>query len=629
VSSTPSLFATQLAVYATETGGPLPLLDGSSGLLKLNGMAYVARPSSRPSAGRWFRQTPTCKALLRDPDYPVDQRNHILVVNWRWLLAHGLLQHKTTANTSAPLRQLAHRAWWLLLPLLRDHDAVMTHLLTRACEAYQQNPARVAEEPFWVGFNGEAGESRFDAHATALLADRRTDKQPHEGFCEKASRWLATMFQPAVHRQTQRSVGLCIVGQHVRGGFCPTCPEVAVERPFLLALEVPALKDQRLRRTFGTLNAAPAKEVPSVRRDNLRWILDARSRLDGIYRFTHFNGTPSRFIDIQRLWQRWVDLELPTMFDKFPPPDQIEGPRQAYAFLVRLLEGAVISPHDYSAAELFVEAGWGSSEDYATSYSQFIAVTNSALLALLQREDRRAAAVVRARLSLQNALAKTTVSRRVVRRTWVPPNEDLSITIQVVRAKSRNKVVRNFYTLPYVITDPMVTDRRARVGKGILYEGQLYWTPQAINSFANQTLANGEPTYPWAREFCEWVNLQDETLDSAKAFRAAVYSERLPERLRAIARGEQAHLGAYSQQEDETIREFFSACGKQRLLSQDWLPLLEAMPGRNERGIRRRFEEMGKKYAFQHGYQAYTQSVYYRSFSAKRRKQWMKEGCPA
>jgi hypothetical protein len=344
--------------------------------------------------------------------------------------------------------------------------------------------------------------------------------------------------------------------------------------------------------------------------------------------FVHSNGAQARFIDFHRLWERWRELQMPTMFDGIPAMQTIDGPRQARAYLTRLLDGAVIPQHSYSAEELYIEAGWGSAEDFATSYSQFEAIYDAALLQLLTRIDQRAGALLKARLT-QPMPSTTPPKRRIVVRHWQPLNGDHSVPIRVLRTTSQNKQRANFYTLPYDVDDPMVKDRWTRIGKGIKYDGELYWTAHAINHFANKFDADNEPTYPWAREFCEWVNLQEPELADDKLFNAAIYSERLPQRLKAIADGKLAHLGMFSLQEDEIITSFFLApTTKKRLSTADWVPLLAKLPGRTERGVLKRFEDLGKKYAFQHGYQAYAHSPWCRKFSAQRRKQWIKEGCP-
>ena len=625
-----SALALQLAAFATRTGGPLPLLDGTSALLSLSGMGFLARPLQRAPEGLWFRQTPTFQALLPGSLDPADQRDFVLVVQWRRLLAKGLLEHEDTDGIEPPLRRLSHQAWWTLLPLIEQHDVVLAQLLRAAAQKFREQPERVTHEPLWVGFDTQADRRRFDAQVTMLLRSRRTSANPHDGFCEVAAQWLAEAMLPAVNQVVQRHLGLCVVNKHVRGGECPTCPEIAKERAFLLALDVPALLDQRVRRTIATTAKPQPNNAPSVVRDNLLWMLHTRSRRDGVYSFQHHNGSPARFIDFQRLRERWAELGMETMFDDLPAPAQIEGSRKARELFSRLVGGALIPEHHYSAKELFLAADLGREEDFNTSYSQFVVVFDTTLLIALQRVDPRAAALVKARMALPVTPTGIRQPRRVVTRTWAPLSGDPPIPIGIIRAMSTNKHVRNFYTLPYDLVDNLVEDSKARRGKGIAYDGQIYWTAQTVNFFANKTTADEEVIYPWAREFCEWIGLQENQLLDDKMFNNAMYSERLPQRLEAVARGDMAHLGAFSQQEDDRILAFFvSNLAKKRLTTQDWQPLLQRLPGRNIRGVLRRFEELGKKYAFQHGYQQYYASPYHRKFASKRRAQWIKEGCPA
>lgn len=625
-----SALALQLATFATRTGAPLPVLDGSSALLGLTGMGFLARPVQRAPGGLWFRQTPTFAARPADFADPTDQRDFVLVVQWRRLLLKGLLEHETTEGIEPALRRLSHQTWWTLLPLIEQYDVVLAQLLKAARQKFRDFSDRATHEPLWVGFDDEVDRCRFDAQVTMLMRSRRTSERPHDGFCEEASKWLAEAMHPAVNQVAQRHLGLCAVAKHVRGGECPTCPEIAKERAFLLALDVPALLEQRIRRTIATVAPSQPNQAPSVVRDNLLWMLHNRSRRDGVYSFEHTNGSPARFIDFKRLRERWAELGMRTMFDDCPAPAQIEGSRKARDIFIKLVSGALIPEHTYSAKELFLKADLGTEEDFDTSYSQFVAVFDSSLITVLQRVDQRAAALVKARQALPTVPSSTRQPRRVVTRRWAPMSGDPPIPIGIIRAMSNNKRTRNFYSLPYDIVDNLVADRKARAGKGISYDGQIYWTTQTLNYFANKTTPGEEFVWPWAREFCDWVGSQEADLLDDKMFNNAVYSERLPQRIEAVARGDMAHLGSFSQQEDDRIIEFFIANPpKKRLTPQDWEPLLIKLPGRNIRGILRRFEELGKKYAFGHGYQAYKDSPYQRKFAAKRRAQWIKEGCPA
>lgn len=639
--------ALQLGTFATRT--VLPIQDGSSAILGLTGMAFLAKARKRAPEALWFRQTPTYRALREsqldppspdgsdnvdfdapDAPSPLDQCDFVLVVQWRRLLSKALLHHPSTSRDPPELRHLAHQAWWALMPLLEDYDVVLAQLIGRAIQNFRAHPERVSNQSMWVGFDTKDDELRFDAQVTTLLASRRTAKRPFEGFCEAAGQWFAETFKVATNDVAQRNLGLCTVSKHVRGGYCDTCPEIAQERKFLLALDVPALLDQRTRRLITQLTERQTPAAPSVQRDCIRWIIDTRSRLDGTCRFNHITGAAARFIDVKRLWERWRELGMKTMFDDLTPPNQIEGPRQARAYFNRIIGGATLPEHNYAAKTLFVEADWGSEDDFDTSYSQFIAVFESTLLLALQKLDQRAYALVKARTALPVIPSRVRQARRVVTRKFIPMNGDPPIPISIIRALSSNRQPRNFYTLPYEIDEPMQKHAKLRTGKGILYNGQFYWSWRTVNELANQFITDAEPVYPWAREFCDWIGTQEPLLNDTKLFNNAIYSERLPKRLEAISRGDMAHLGSYSDDEDQRIVDFFiNNPAKKRLSPQDWTPLLERLPGRNERGILKRFEELGKKYAFSHGYQAYKASPYCRKFAAGRRAQWLKEGCPA
>ena len=125
----------------------------------------------RAPEARWFRQSPTFKALPPDFLSPADQRDFVLVVQWRRLLAKALLQHPSAADVPPALRRLAHRAWWTLQPLLEQHDVVLAQLLKAAQRNFRENPERAKFEPLWVGFDTEADERRFDAQEVTVIKD--------------------------------------------------------------------------------------------------------------------------------------------------------------------------------------------------------------------------------------------------------------------------------------------------------------------------------------------------------------------------------------------------------------------------------------------------------------------------
>ncbi|MBA2708745.1 MAG: hypothetical protein H0U59_13145 [Gemmatimonadaceae bacterium] len=614
----------QLGAYATETGGALPLQDGSRASIGGHGLALQAEPRQRAAGSSWIRQSATFKAHRGAGNpLPTDQREFHLVVQWRRLLGKALLHHPSAANVPAPLRRLAHHAWWALVPLVREYDVVMAQLLETARVNFRDNPDRAKWEPFWVGLDDKSAELRFDAQAN-LLGSRRTDADPTDGFCEAAAKQFARMLAPLVQTSTQRHIGLCTAASHARGGTCDTCPEIASERRFLLALNVPLLCEPRLCTSL--IAGYPKRDdAESVLVQNLRWILAARYTPDGVFRFTTPAGAPSRLIDLRRLREAWAATATPSIFDALPAMDRVEGPRTTQTYFVQMMNQAILLERQYSAKELYVDAGWDA-DGYPFDQSPLVAVTDSALLNQLERVSQRSVALLKARRTAKPKPQK--YARRQVIRTYTSASGGPPVSIGIIRASNQRTHTNNFYTTPYTPSDPMCHEPRLRVGRGIYYDGVFYWTLQALNHFANQLTPSGDPLYPDGRDFSEWATAQDAGLCDTTLFNRAIYSDRLPARLDAIARGEQVHLGMFSQQEDERIRAFFLASPRRRrLTAADWAALLQLMPGRGQRGILARFEDLAREYAFAHGYEAYSRSGYCRKFSAQRRKQWIKGGC--
>lgn len=632
MTSDPALrrLALQLTAYATGKAR-LPLLDGSSSSLSPLGLAFHGLPPRRGSDGSWFRRTGTFEAS-QDAHNPIpigqNQLEFFLVVQWRRLLSKGLLRHSQTADVPADLRRVAHHAWWALLPLIRQHDIVMATLLERSQRNYQSQLPRTVHEPFWVGFDNEIAELRFDKQAVVLLNSRRTAEHPRDGFCEAAAKTLMDGFRIATHNQGERHLALCSVGPHVRGKPCKSCPEIAKERPFLSLLTIPLLADPKMRQMLSfSPKRYPVDRAPSERVEFLRWILESARSDDGVHAFHLPSGAPARFIDFTRLRQTWKELDFTTPFDQLGPIEKQAGAQESVKYFERVMHGA-LSRNSYSAVDQFVAAGWGEAKDFDVSLDGFTAVLDSAVAVQIELADQQAGAAAKARAS--RALIKqkgVREGRRVVTRMFRPLGRP-PMAINIVRAISVGKKNRNFFSVPYEVQDPMLEDKRLRFGRGITDQGTFFWTLQTLNYFANQLDITGAPMYPLGREFVEWATAVDAELVDRKSFNDAIYSDKLGERLDLIARGELAHLGAFSRYEDEQIQRFLvEQPKKKRLGDAEWAELLKVLPGRTKRGVLRRFEELGKRFAFSHGYVEFMRSPWHRKFSAMRRRQWIKEGC--
>lgn len=620
----------ELVAYSTGQAG-LGLLDGSKAGLRLHGAAFLATPRRKGTAGSWIRRTAMFKTLqAAGTPLPTDGLEFFLAVQWHRLLGKGLLQHETLSkDIPAGLRRLSHYVWWTLLPVIRKHDAVMAQLIEGSREKFRSQMSRTAIDPFWVGFDTEEDQRRFDAQAVALLNSRRTDARPLPGFVEDAVAYLNDGLRLAIHQPLQRTIGLCDSGAHSRGTKCPTCPEIHNERPLLTVLNVTLMSESTFRNmlSFPTVTEKPAP--PDLFAQALRWILDCRYPADGVLRFTAASGSPARFIDFGRVRARWAELGGPTIFDGVTEHDRRGGPAASVSFFSTALQHAVLPSTVYNERHLFLTADWGRLEDYDPLYGGYVAVYDATLITMLERVDQRSASLAKAQLARPRRQAHQRPVRRVVVREYISAL-GVAHPVGIVRSSSQGKRVHNFYTTPFEVEGPLVDEPRMRTGLGLLVDSKFYWNTIALNKFANEVTESGAPVYEEARAFCEWANHMDAQLVDRKAFNAAVYSDRLSVRVQAVQNGERAHLGPYSEYEDQQIVQFFvENPPKKRLTPEAWAALLQRLPGRSERSILRRFEELGKKYAFTHGYAAYSRSPYCRKFSAQRRRHWIKEGCAA
>lgn len=614
-----------LGRVATQTDA-LTLQDGSRASLSASGLSVHRTGRERPPAANWLRRSHLAEVLAPTGIVlPEPQKGNFLAVQWRALLSKAFLRHASASQVSADLRALAHHAWWAALPVVQRYDVVFADLLTKAQNNYNLYPERREFEPFWVGIDTPDDELRFDAHASFLLSLRRSAESQFENFCEEMATWFKAHFAYAANSSEERAFGLCVAGNHRGGGACETCPETHADRPYTSIFDGDALfRRMPILRVGARSTKDTAVIEPSVR--CFRWILEARSRIDGVARFTLPVGTTARVLNLPRLHERWKQNGFESVLEGYDLSTEA-GLKEAHRYMLGFL-GSALPTSVVPFEMVYLEAGWGDAQQFLTDKPSLIAVSDAALTTRLAKLGHRMAALRKAR----QARKVETLIKPVRRRIPLPFTSltgGPAYTVFVVRNKTVGKVTKNFYSTPFIVDGPR-TDPRSRSGQGVLVDGQLCWTVQALRSIANEKNADGEPRYPMGHEFAVWAESHDANLFSDRAFNNAVYDSKLGERIEALTTGEKHHLGRYSEKEDQTILLFFVASRqKKRLTRQDWALLLQRLPGRTERGVLRRFDELGREYAFLNGYEAYMRSPYHRKFSATRKAQWRKEGCPA
>lgn len=617
-----------LFVVATETR--LPLQDGSRAPLELLGLSVLGSPRERPPEASWLRQSAVYRAQRTAGLMETSTRGYFLAVQWRNLLSKAFLRHARADHTPQDVRLMAHHAWWALIPVVERYDVVLTELLKRARFNYLTYTERVKNEPYWLGIDNEHDERRFDAQVSYLLSLRWTNETPHGSFCEDAANWFNAALAPAMNAVEQRHFGLCSVGDHRGGTRCPKCPETAADRRYIGVFDGDALKKHSTRWPLASLDSVvPEAHMPSGPMEttvhNLRWVIEARSRLDGVARCTTYTGVPARLIHIPRLKESWTRLDLPSVLDDFDLTKP-EDMGRAYQFMLGFVGTSVLPSSALPFSQVYLESEWGTVKDFDVESPYLVAVADTALLHRLARAGLKSAALKKATMT-KRSRAQARPDRRELLLEYQPVSGEPAHPIRMVRAVSAGGEERNFFSTPFPVERDNL--RRSQSGMGILVNGEVFWSNRALGKFAYEQTGSGEPEYKWAREFAAWAERQSARICSKAAFNAARYDARLGERLIAVHQGDLSHLGRFTTTEDEVIKDFFMRMtSKRRLTAGDWVPLLKTLPGRSMRGILRRFDELGREYAFIHGYAEYAKSFYHRKFSALRRRRWAKEGCP-
>lgn len=635
---------TQLSDHVVYTARELPdlaLYDGSRGSLNRLGLSVLSQPRSRPTESKWLRRSALSRALREHPSglgaLRFADHGHWLMVQWRTLLSKALLRVESVAVPPAPLRALAHHAWWAAYPIVEQYDVVLADLLKRAHHAYVKQAERQVHEPYWVGIETYEDELRFDAQATYLLAMRQTPTTP-VGFCERVTAWFNDAFSDAIFHTEQRDFGLCGTRRHVRGQPCPTCPEVKVDRPFLGIFDGDALArltQREIQQPGPQGDFVPFDDGPLVlsgpmsqQLHNFRWMLEARSRHDGVARFTTRSGNTSRLIHLPRLKACWQRLGIKSVLDDYDLTTA-DGLDQAYRYMLGLIGHTAMPPNVAPLEAIYAEAKWGGPADYAADAPYMIAVTDVSLVQRLARLGDKAAALTKAvAVQPRPPAPKGAPQRRSLPLTFQPQNGGPAYQITVVQYTNSSKRLLNFFSTPFTPTGSYLEPRN-RAGQGIYVNKALHWTVYALNRLASEKTPGDEPLYPLAREFAAWAAEWDSKLISRRAFLDAIYDAKHGERLVALELGQRGSLGRFTAKEDQIIRDYFlSVPRSRRMESNDWVSLLKLLPGRNQRGVMRRLEELGKEYAFINGFKAYAASPFHRKFSNARKRRWLKEGCP-
>jgi hypothetical protein len=617
-------------MHLAQAEPSLPLQDGTRAPLLTWGVSTLGSDREKPLAAVWLRHSASGPALKARRAVDFSKQSYFLTVQWRILLSKAFLRHESARNVPKAVRDLAHYAWWALIPLVQRYDVVFADLLTRARGRYLASPGRVRNEPFWVGIDDEADELRFDAHSSYLLSLRSTLETPQQSFCEAAARWFNAHLAQALNRNEQRLYGLCAVRDHRLGGACPTCPPISADRRFMGIYDGDVLLSRKDLADAGGVNEEDfdtEEQLPSVSGGpmdqailNYRWIIDARHRLDGIVRCTTTSGAAARVIHLPRLKAAWERLGVRSILDEYDFTSS-EGLTQARAYLTKFLNVSEVPRSMLVLETIYADAEWGSEQEFGYDEPYLIPVLDSVLINQLMRMGQRGAALLKAhRAPRDTARLRKKPDRRKVTLYYRSP-KGATYPIYVVRARSSDRQEKNFFSTPHEVFAP--ADRKDRVGLALMVGDQFYWSLRGLNRLVN------DQRFPWVSDFLAWAEEQDALYASRHQFREALYGEKLTQRIDALTAGELEQLGRFSAHEDQTILDFIGAPGRRKILtSAEWSMLLPRLPGRSARGILRRLEELGKAYAFANGYDAYTKSLFHRKFSASRRRSWTKEGCP-
>lgn len=574
----------------TAYGAPYPVYRRREDFTKVPplGVGYWVRPTQfRSTKTPWFSEVQSNNVLRLNllhkgaPAYPFEQESATLIIFWPVFLRNAF-----STDPTNPLQPLAFELLQALHPLLLVFDKVLAHLVLRLSSLSVGQPTRALE--------------------VELIQEHLVTLTKRHVFRRALGDTMDLSLRPLRAKEESEALHTCPTGKH-RATLKSRC---AVCEPYRwMTFAVTILWPHR----FDTIkNGWPLElrlppnlkgffEAPGYGPwdQEFQWMLSCVDSREGAVPLE--DGT--LLVNFNRLRELSISFGRESILTRFHGDAWSQG--------VAAREDAT----KHAAREVAIRKV--PLIDLAAAHHWEVRDTIDQPYELFNIEALKRRFNANARLLLRKAPdPRRRVSPRPL--VWLE-YPDLEGNTHLVYVLVRNRRGRRilYFSVPfpaYAELDAPKADSTYRFGE------TRYWS---LHGFINQEVPS--KLKEEAAAFEVWLARQDSALHP-REFKRILYEQRRADRLAAITRGEMHHLASYSSGEDQEIARFaldrkfgaFTKAERSQLLTQ--------LPGRAWMGVKRRFEMLALQYAQQHGWEAYLASGWRSNNSAKRYKQWRKEG---
>jgi hypothetical protein len=628
---------------ATATNAPFPVYDTTRACISEHGLAYYVLPRKRRlEDSLWFdgtlyaqqRRLAAVNAGLEPPHW--NSEDVLLLIHWPHLL------WTARPHSRSPMKPMAHRLLRALKPLILQYDAALVTMLERYETDWAKNVKEHQGDLGYFGQRDEADGEIFTAHLQSLLANK-SFKQ-HLAATMRQSTRIVT----ADH--VQHTLGRCPSGAtHRKGQDCGACKDLRWVRANTSVLWPGKLNEVK------SGMAELQFDKPDLWPEGITnpWLLELRhwvslcSEQEGVARTEYPGYGEALLVDFGKLIEtaKRYDREMPLtkFFDVTAPADFWTPGCRARAAFHEVTKGEFLARRPKPLKDLVESVGWRWEESLETPYELISLFAIAGKFAGVKKTAKSLSLAWRSRKiteprKLPPKLVTLTYADARGRQFYIQAARRRFIDIKGTLAEGQRAFA--CFTTPFPVGGEE-TKYKYRKRKAFKINGVLFWTVRGLNMLASvrwqHNIKNpengevmhkeGEPKYPWAEAFRDWADIEESKL-TLERFRELRYEAKYGERLLRYQKGRAKHIGPFTNQEDNTLREFFllRAPGSHRIAKEEWNQILPLLPGRSQKSIIRRLEELGKQYAREHGWAAYCDSGLCVRRSHLRKQRWIKEG---
>ena len=531
-----------------------------------------------------------------------------------------------SSSSGSTMAHLSRELLTYFLPLVEEFCQPLHHDL----KLFAARKAQAGKSsPNFMGIVTTEEAARYDHYLSVFLSNPAVMKA--------IVRTMRVSLAPLIPAGAQQRLGLC-EAKHLRSKPCEVCASWRWMRHGLLVADT-RCREQLLFRGVSFKPHFPPLGYANAKPSELRYLLHCDRPEDGVKHFyLGCGGGDQILVDFSKVRALAVAQERESFTLRYENPVK---PKDVWTggYLARLafneetknrLLGTRVKP----LGQLVQEAGWEWREQLEHPYELFSVAAIFRQMGLYKRVRRAVEKQVRRSSGIKDIRRNSVpyVTLNYVSTRLIP------YTIQVVQ---RNTTIHDPYIWRQVclFTTPFEvgSDLRADIVTnkwGVHSQGVCYWNLRGLEVLAHfrphndKGVAWGDLLYPEAQAFLDWAS-QQSVLMTPERFKKYKYDQRYTDRLRRVKIGYRKFLGAFTQDEDKIVLDFFLNREKRQMIEEDWKRLAPRLPLRSPRSIARRLEDLAFDYALEHGWAAYVQSGLCLRISTKRRREWMRKGVRA